>query len=70
MSLLASELSGESCAEWIRAARHKTAKEIKCLLADRRPKPDVADCVRRIPVPEKSGALRQRPRRFERRSRL
>ncbi len=55
VSLLAAQLSGESCGEWIRAARHKTAEEIKRLLADRQPKPDVADCVRRVPAPQSSG---------------
>jgi hypothetical protein len=55
VSLLAAQLTGESCGEWIRAARHKTAEEIKRLLADRQPKPDVADCVRRVPAPESSG---------------
>jgi hypothetical protein len=54
VSLLAPQLTGESCGEWIRVARHKTADEIKRLLADRQPKPDVADCVRRIRAPEKS----------------
>ncbi len=54
VSLLAAQLTGESCGEWIRAARHKTAEEIKRLLADRQPKPDVADCVRRVPGPESS----------------
>jgi hypothetical protein len=52
VSLLAAQLTGESCAEWIRVARHKTAEEIKRLLVDRQPKPDVADCVRRVPAPE------------------
>ncbi|MEE8474837.1 MAG: hypothetical protein V3T01_05770 [Myxococcota bacterium] len=51
VSLLAAQLTGESCDEWIRMARHKTADEIKRLLADRQPKPDVADCVRRVPAP-------------------
>ncbi|MEE8476173.1 MAG: hypothetical protein V3T01_12505 [Myxococcota bacterium] len=55
VSLLAAQLTGESCGEWIRVARHKTAEEIKRLLADRQPKPDVADCVRRIPASVSSG---------------
>jgi hypothetical protein len=54
VSLLASQLTGESCGEWIRVARHKTAEEIKRLLADRQPKPDVADCVRRVSPPGNS----------------
>ncbi len=55
VSLIAAQLTGESCGEWIRVTRHKTAEEIKRLLADRQPKPDVADCVRRMPAPERSG---------------
>ncbi len=55
VSLLASQLTSESCDEWIRVARHKTAEEIKRLLADRQPKPDVADCVRRVPAPKNIG---------------
>ncbi|MEE8473871.1 MAG: hypothetical protein V3T01_00880 [Myxococcota bacterium] len=55
VSLLATQLSDESCDEWIRVARHKTAEEIKGLLADRQPKPDVADCVRRVPASVSSG---------------
>jgi hypothetical protein len=54
VSLLAAQLTSESCGEWIRLARHKTAREIERLLADRQPKPDVADCVRQISVPENS----------------
>ena len=49
VSLLAPQLTAANCEEWIRAARHKTAEEIRRLLADWRPKPDVRDCVRRIP---------------------
>jgi hypothetical protein len=48
VSLLAAQLSADNCAEWIRSARHKTAEEIKRLLADRQPQPDRADCVRRL----------------------
>ncbi len=55
VSLLAAQLTDESCDEWIRTARHKTVEEIKRLLSDRQPKPDVADCVRRIPASESSG---------------
>ncbi len=55
VSLLAAQLSDENCGAWIQAARHKTAEEIKRLLADQQPKPDVADCVRRVPVPKSSG---------------
>ena len=50
VSLLAAQLTDENCGELLRAARHKTAEEIKRLLADRQPKPDLADCVRRVPA--------------------
>jgi len=55
VSLLASQLTGESSGALIRAARHRTADEIKRLLADRQPKPDVAGCARRVPAPGKPG---------------
>ncbi len=48
VSLLASQLTGANCREWIQLAKHKTADEIRHLLADRQPKPLVADCVRRV----------------------
>jgi hypothetical protein len=51
VSLLAPQLSSENAGELIRAARHKTADEIRRLLADRQPKPDVPATVRRIPGP-------------------
>ncbi len=50
VSLLAAQLTNENCGELLRAVRHKTAEEIKRLLADRQPKPDLADCVRRVPA--------------------
>ena len=55
VSLLAVQLSDESCGPLIRAARHQTAEQIKRLLADRQPKPDVADCVRRVASPAHPG---------------
>ncbi|MCP5060778.1 MAG: hypothetical protein GY937_29135 [bacterium] len=55
VSLLAAQLTKESCGPLIRAAKHKTADEIKRLLADRQPKPDVADRVRRVPSPRPTG---------------
>ncbi|MBW2359932.1 MAG: hypothetical protein JRG84_03435 [Deltaproteobacteria bacterium] len=57
LSLLAAQLTGENCGEWIRAARHQTAEEIKRLLADRQPKPDLANCVRRLPAQGRSGSV-------------
>jgi len=50
VTLLAPQLSGENCEELLRAAKHKTAEEIRRLLADRRPKPDVKTCVRHVPA--------------------
>jgi hypothetical protein len=51
VSLLAAQLTPGNCAELIQAARHQTADEIRRLLADRQPRPDVPTSVRRIPVP-------------------
>lgn len=55
VSLLAVQLTEESCGALIQAARHKTVEEIKRLLADRQPRPDVAELVRRIPSTRRSG---------------
>jgi hypothetical protein len=55
MSLLAAQITDENCDELLRAARHKTAEEVKRLLADRQPKPGLADCVRRVPARAPSG---------------
>ena len=51
VSLLAPRLGGGSCEELIAAARHRSADEIKRLLADREPKPDVPTSLRRLPAP-------------------
>jgi len=51
VSLLAPKLTPESCAELIQAARHRSADEIRQLLADRKPLPDVASSVRLAPEP-------------------
>jgi len=60
VSLLASQITSGNCAELIEAARHKTADEIRRLLADRQPRSDVRSSVRRIPVPDaRPPALRQ-----------
>jgi hypothetical protein len=50
--VLAPALTPENCEELIQAARHRIADEIRQLLADRRPRPDVAASIR--PVPESS----------------
>jgi hypothetical protein len=52
VSVLAPALTPENCEELIQAARHRSADEIRQLLADRRPRPDVAASIR--PVPESS----------------
>jgi hypothetical protein len=51
VSLLASQLTSGNCAELIQAARLKTTEEIRQLLADRQPNPDVRPSVRRVPIP-------------------
>ena len=50
VSLLAPQLTSGNGTELIEAARHKTADEIRRLLADRQPKPDVPTSVRRLPT--------------------
>ncbi len=49
-SLLAPHLTRECAAEWLAAACHKTAREIKQWIADRKPKADVKTSVRRAPA--------------------
>ena len=51
ISLLAPRLTESNCGELIRAARHLGTDEIKRMLADREPKPDVPSSVRRIEEP-------------------
>lgn len=51
VSLLAPRLDSGSCAELIAAARHRSADEIKKLLADREPRPDVPTLLTRLPAP-------------------
>src|SRR4029453_8041853 len=48
VSLLAPKLTANNCAELIRAARHRSAEEVKQLLADRDPRPAVPASVCRI----------------------
>jgi hypothetical protein len=49
VGLLAPKLNAASCTELIALARHRSAHEIKRILADREPKPDAPTFVRRIP---------------------
>ncbi len=51
VSLLAPKLTQDNCAELIQAARHRSADEIRQLLADREPKLEVVASVRRVPEP-------------------
>jgi hypothetical protein len=51
VSLLAPKLTQDNCAELIQAARHRSADEIRQLLADREPRPEVVTSVRRVPEP-------------------
>ncbi|MBW2495256.1 MAG: hypothetical protein JRE43_10940 [Deltaproteobacteria bacterium] len=48
VSLLAPQLTEANASELLAAARHRTADEIRRLLADRRPKADVASLVKRV----------------------
>ena len=51
VSLLAPKLTKENCAELISAARHKSADQIRQLLADREPRSAVPPAVRKLPTP-------------------
>jgi 5-methylcytosine-specific restriction endonuclease McrA len=48
--LIAPHLTNESSATWLAIARHKSAHEIRQQIADRKPKPDVATSIRRVPA--------------------
>ena len=54
-SLLAAQLTEEDARELIEAAKHRTSEQVRALLADRKPRPDVPVSARRIPdtVPAK-----------------
>lgn len=60
VGLLAPRLTTENCGELVRAARHRSAEEIKKLLADREPRPDLPVSVRKLPAPSASIAPRCR----------
>lgn len=47
-SLIAPHLSAETVGEWLKAARHKTIREIKQLIADRSPREAVRSSIRRV----------------------
>jgi hypothetical protein len=51
VSLLAPKLTQENCAELIQAARHRSADEIRQILADREPRQEVVASMRRVPEP-------------------
>jgi hypothetical protein len=50
LSLLAPQLTAGNAAELIAAARHRTADEIRRMLADRKPQPDLVSSVRKLPA--------------------
>ena len=62
VSLLAPKLTRDNCAELLCAARHKSADEIRRLLADREPRPAVPSAVRRLPPPVVPGVQTTLPR--------
>ena len=51
VGLLAPKLTASNCAELMTAASHRSAEEVRQLLADRDPRPEVLPSVRRIPEP-------------------
>jgi len=56
VALLAPKLTAGNCAELIKAARHRSAEEVRRLLADREPRPALPTSVRRIAEPVKVAA--------------
>jgi hypothetical protein len=50
VSLLAPRLTDENATELIDAARHRTADEIRRMLADRSPGPDIVSSIRKLPA--------------------
>jgi len=53
VGLLAPKLTASNCAELIQAARHRSAEEVRQLLADREPQPALPASVRKLPEPAK-----------------
>jgi len=53
VGLLAPKLTADNCAELVDAARHRSADEVRRLLADREPRPALPTFVRRIAEPAK-----------------
>jgi hypothetical protein len=60
VGLLAPKLTASNCAELMTAARHRSAEEVRELLADRDPRPEVLPSVRGVPEPSQQapGAAR------------
>ncbi|MDJ0848657.1 MAG: hypothetical protein QNK04_09790 [Myxococcota bacterium] len=63
LCLLAPKLEAHSVSELIQAARRRSTDEIRRMLADRDPKPDVPASVRRVSAPEASPAPARPPTR-------
>ena len=61
VGLLAAKLSASNCADLIRSVRHRSADEVKRLLADLEPKATPAPSVRRIHTPSIPLAMEGRP---------
>jgi hypothetical protein len=61
VGLLAPKLNATNCADLIRAARYRSADEVKRLLADLEPKAAPAPSVRRIPTPSTPLAMEAGP---------
>lgn len=55
------KLTKENCAELIQAARHKSADQIRQLLADREPRPPVPPTVRKLAEPARPTSLPAAP---------
>ena len=62
VGLLAPKLTASNCAELIQAARHRSAEEVRQLLADREPRPALPASVRKLPEPAKQASASALPR--------
>jgi hypothetical protein len=51
VGLLGPHLTTDNCERLLEAARHRTKREVECLVASLAPQPDVAPSVRRLPAP-------------------
>jgi hypothetical protein len=61
VGLLAPKLTATNCGELLQLARHRSAEEVRELLADREPQPALPASVRRLPEPAKQASAAALP---------